>query len=366
MRLTEIRLNQFRNLVQVRFCPQPGLNILGGANAQGKTNLLEAVYVMSATTSFRGGKEGNLINYQASRCTVAANYEKQDRSIECRLSLDREKGKLFEINCKKAHRSHNDRLRVVLFTPDDLYLIKGSPARRREYLDFALSQISRPYAHELHNYQALLKRRNEMLRKGQGRSRVFEITDELYIKSAAEVALRRIKYVHRLQETAAAIYARLTGGAEKLQLRYALSFAVDSDTINLDVLREHMLRVAHEKRNQEILRRSSLIGPHLDDLNIYADAKLARLFASQGQQRNLAVALKLAELYSFAALGGYYPLFLLDEVLAELDQPRRNLLLGELVQADYQTILTSVENIPDIAPDAARYEVKNGTITRKE
>lgn len=365
MRLTQIRVKQFRNLIQVQFHPQPGLNILGGANAQGKTNLLEAVYVMATTTSFRSGKEANLINHQSSRCTIEAEYKKQDREIECRFGLDREKGKFFEINCKKAQRSHDDRLRVVLFTPDDLYLIKGSPVRRRDYLDFALGQISRPYGHELRNYLKLLKRRNDMLRKEQGNSRVFSITNELYAKSGAEIAMSRIRFVQRLQETAAAIYERLSGGSERLQLRYALSFPVDSDTINLDILREHLLRVGHDKRTQEILRRNSLIGPHLDDLNIYLDDKLARLFASQGQQRNLAVALKLAEIYSFAAISGYYPVFLLDEVLAELDQLRKTMLLEELSQARYQSFLTSVETIAQIPSEAAWYIVDNGTITRK-
>ncbi len=366
MRLNEIRLNQFRNLIQVKLRPQPGLNIFGGANAQGKTNLLEAVFVLATTTSFRSGKEANLINHQASRCTIEGIYNKQDRSIEGRLSIDREKAKLFEINSKKAYRSHDDRLRVVLFTPDDLYLIKGSPVRRRQYLDFALSQISRPYAYELNNYLGLLKRRNDMLRKDQGKSRVFDITNELFVKSAAEVALSRIRYVHRLQETALPVYERLTGGTERLQLRYALSFAVDSDTINLDILREHLLRIGHEKRTQEILRRNSIIGPHLDDLNIYVDDKLARLFASQGQQRNLAVGMKLAEIYCFAAISGYYPVFLLDEVLAELDQQRKALLLQELARARYQSFLSSVETIPGLPPDAAWYTVQNGTITRKE
>lgn len=366
MRLTDIRLKQFRNLIQVQFRPQPGLNILGGANAQGKTNLLEAVYALATTTSFRSGKEANLINHQASSCTVEAEYDKQDRKLQCRLGLDREKGKYFEINCKKAQRSHDDRLRVVLFTPDDLYLIKGSPVRRREYLDFALSQISRPYCYELRNYLGLLKRRNEMLRKEQGKSRVFSITNELYAKSGAEIALNRIRFVHRLQDSAAAIYERLSGGSERLQLRYALSFPVDSDTINLDILREHLLRVGHDKRSQEMLRRSSLIGPHLDDLNIYLDDKLARLFASQGQQRNLAVVLKLAEIDSFAAISGYYPVFLLDEVLAELDQLRKTMLVNELAQAGYQSFLTSVETVAGLTPEAARYTVKDGIITRKE
>lgn len=366
MRLNEIRLNQFRNLIQVQFQPESGLNILSGANAQGKTNILEAVYFLATTTTFRSGKEANLINHQASRCSLQALYEKEERKLESRIGLDREKGKVFEINSKKAHRNHADRLRVVLFTPDDLYLIKGSPARRREFIDFALGQISRPYAYEISNYQGLLKRRNEMLRKEQGKSRVFAITDELFVKSAAEVALSRIRFVHRLQEAARSIYRRLGGESESLHLRYALSFPVDSDTINLDILREHLLRAGHEKRTLETIRRVSLIGPHLDDLNIYLDDRLARLFASQGQQRNLVVVLKLAEIHAFADISGYYPLFLLDEVLAELDQHRKALLLQELAQADYQSFLTSVETISAVPFQASSYLVRNGTIARKE
>jgi len=366
LRLNEIRLNHFRNLIQVKFQPRAGLNIISGANAQGKTNLLEAVYLIATTTSFRSGKEVNMINHEASCCSVQAYYQKENRKIEGRISLDRQKGKVFEINSKKAHRNHDDRLRVVLFTPDDLYLIKGTPARRRYFLDFALTQLSRPYAYELSNYQGLLKRRNEMLRKGQGMSRVFKITNELFIKSAAEVALSRIRFVYRLQEAARSIYQRLGGEAEGLHLRYALSFPVDSDTINLDILRESLFQAGIEKRSLEIIRRVSLIGPHLDDLNIYLDDKLARLFASQGQQRNLAVVLKLAELNAFADINGYYPLFLLDEVLSELDQNHKALLLQELAQADYQSFLTSVETVSVVPNQASNFLVKEGIIVGKE
>ncbi|MGI6467688.1 MAG: DNA replication/repair protein RecF [Syntrophomonadaceae bacterium] len=366
MRLKEIGLKNFRNLIQVNFQPQAGLNIISGANAQGKTNLLEAVYFLATTTSFRSGKESNLINHQASCCSVQAYYQKENREIESRISLDREKGKVFAINSKKAHRHHADRLRVVLFTPDDLYLIKGSPARRRDFLDFALTQLSRPYAYELSNYQGLLKRRNEMLRKGQGMSRVFDITDELFVKSAAEVVLSRIRFVYRLQEAAKSIYQRLGGEAESLHLRYALSFPVDSDKINLDILKQALLQTGHEKRSLEIMRKASLLGPHLDDLNIYVGDKLARLFASQGQQRILAIVLKLAELYAFADIKGFYPLFLLDEVLAELDQNHKALLLQELSQADYQSFLTSVETISVIPNQASNFLVKKGIIVRKE
>ncbi|MGI6433976.1 MAG: DNA replication/repair protein RecF [Syntrophomonadaceae bacterium] len=366
MQLTELRLQQFRNLLRLDFQPQPGLNILGGANAQGKTNILEAVYVTGTTTSFRSGKETNLINHQASCCIINACHQKEDRAVQSRLCFDREQGKVFQINGKKAYRNHADRLRVVLFTPDDLYLIKGSPAKRREFLDFTLRQISRPYAYEFNNYLGLLKRRNDMLRKEQGHHKTYAIINDLFIKSAAEVTIARIRFIHHLQEKAGMIHQRLAGTGHELKLRYALSFPVDSDTINLDILREHLLHAGYNKREQERIRRISLIGPHLDDLNIYIDNKLARWFASQGQQRHLVVVLKLAEIYSFAAITGYYPIFLLDEVLAEFDQQHKALLLEELAQAKYQAFLTSVEAISTVPPQAALYQVHNGTITRKE
>lgn len=366
MHLTELKLQQFRNLLRVRFQPEPGLNILGGANAQGKTNLLEAIYASGTTTSFRKGKEANLINHHGSTCIVEASYQIDDRSVQSRLCLEREQGKLFQVDGKKAYRNHADRLRVVLFTPDDLYLVKGSPDKRRGFLDFTLGQISRPYLYELNNYSGLLKRRNEMLRKGQGTNKTFAIIDDLFIKSAAKVTINRIRFVNHLQEKAMEIHRRLAGTDRVLKFRYALSFPIDSDTINLDILREHLLQASFGKTEQERIRRKSLIGPHLDDLNIYVDNKLARWFASQGQQRHLVVVLKLAELYSFASITGYYPLFLLDEVLAELDGQHKALLLQELAQAEYQTFLTSVEAISGVPPQATSYLVHNGTVTRKE
>ena len=282
MRLKEIGLKNFRNLIQVNFQPQAGLNIISGANAQGKTNLLEAVYFLATTTSFRSGKESNLINHQASCCSVQAYYQKENREIESRISLDREKGKVFAINSKKAHRHHADRLRVVLFTPDDLYLIKGSPARRRDFglrFDSAFPPL-RIRAQQLPGVAE--KTQMKCCSKGQGMSRVFDITDELFVKSAAEVVLSRIRFVYRLQEAAKSIYQRLGGEAESLHLRYALSFPVDSDKINLDILKQALLQTGHEKRSLEIMRKASLLGPHLDDLNIYVGDKLARVIRISG------------------------------------------------------------------------------------
>ncbi len=319
MQLTELSLKRFRNLLNLNFHPKAGLNILAGANAQGKTNLLEAIYATATSASFRPGKETNLINYDSPTCVVNASYQMKDRRLQSRLYLDREQGKVFQINGKKAYRNHADRLRVVLFTPDDLYLIKGSPGKRRDFLDFTLGQISRPYLHELGNYRGLLKRRNDMLRRKQAQHRTYPILNDLFVRSAAQITMARIQFVRELQEKARIIHQQLAGNEHELKFRYALSFPVGSDTINLDILREHLLKASNQKSEQERYRMTTLIGPHLDDINVYMDNKLARWFASQGQQRHLVVVLKLAEIYSFAAMTGYYPLFLLDEVLAELD-----------------------------------------------
>lgn len=364
--IEELRIRNFRNLKKIDYTPAPGLNILLGDNAQGKTNLLESIFLMAAGNSFRTASDGNLVNHDASGYMVKTNYLLSDRMMEAKIEYRLNQTKLFTINNKKCNQSHMDRLRVVLFTPDDLFLVKGPPGKRRAFLDFILKQLSGEYLYNLDNYNSILKKRNLLLKKEQTTFKSFKIINDVFVENAIRVIIQRINFVNLLDEITKPIYNEINQGSSQLKTRYALSFEIDSDKINIEVLSKAMHKKIEDLWGQEINRHKTLVGPHLDDINIYQDQRLARTFASQGQQRNIAISLKLAEMYAFRKVKGFFPVLLLDEVLAELDEGKRRMLMILLRHAEFQTFLTSVNMDNMDKSNEARFIVKEGQLLRKE
>jgi DNA replication and repair protein RecF len=366
LKINKLQVRNFRNLKKIQYDPSPGLNIFIGDNAQGKTNLLESIFMLAAGSSFRNANDANLVNYEAAGYDLAIKYNIFERQLEAKIEYRLNSPKVFMINNKKSSQNHNDRIRVVLFTPDDLFLIKGAPGKRRAFLDFILKQLSGEYLYNLDNYTAILKKRNLLLKNEQTNAKSFKIINDLFIEDATRLIIQRINFVNLLDEITGPIYKEINQGHNELKTRYAISFTVDSDKINTDVLQNALRKHIDEHLPEEVNRRKTLVGPHLDDINIYQDRRLARTFASQGQQRNMAISLKLAEMYAFKKVKGFYPIFLLDEVLSELDEGKRNMLIKHLRQAEFQTFLTSVniDNIDKI--NEASFMVKEGRLLRKE
>lgn len=365
MKINRLIINNFRNLKKIDFNPDRAMNIFCGANAQGKTNLLEAIYVLSAGSSFRASSDKQLLNFDAARYQIQAVYEYQERRFESTLVFS-SNSKTFSINNKKTSQHNQHRLKVVLFNPDDLFLIKGSPSKRRSLIDFILQQLSDDYAMHLANYVKILKKRNLLLKKEQTNLQSFDIIDQLFIESAVNVIIQRINFINLLDEIAAPLFKEINGVQNQLKIRYALSFPVESDKINLNILSKSLQEQMKKKFPEEQKRKQSMVGPHVDDINFYLDGRPARIFASQGQQRNMVICLKLAELYAFQKIKGYYPVFLLDEVLAELDEEKSTLLLDHLRRAEFQSFLSSVKFNPRDTHKAAIYTVANGALLGKE
>lgn len=361
MRIEKLQAYQFRNINSLEYQPQPRLNIFIGANAQGKTNILESIYTLAHTSSFRTGNDRNLVNYNSSLFKLRGEYRLEQRSIEALLVYNREQGKELKINQKKANHNHADRLRVVLFTPDDLYLVKGNPSRRRAFLDGMLKELSPEYRYQYEGYQKILKKRNLLLRNGNFNNNGFAALNEVFIDNAARMILARINLLHSLEDNAAAAWSEMNK-AGSLKMRYALSFPVESGKINLDVISQSLTAYLREKSEEEAVRRTTLAGPHLDDINLYLDERMAKIFASQGQQRSIVVSLKLAEINTVKKITGYYPVFLIDEVLAELDDEKRQSLLDYLGGAPFQSFMSAV-SLGEMAVDhAAVRQVKNGRL----
>jgi DNA replication and repair protein RecF len=233
LNLKSINIRNFRNIERIDYSPAPGLNILVGDNAQGKTNLLEAIFVIATGSSFRAGTFNNLIKDGSQKFILKAQHQIDKRLIESSLEYGQHLPKIFKINNKKTPPDNIDRLRVVLFDPGDLYLIKGNPLQRRNFIDFILKQISAEYFYNLDEYVKILKKRNFLLKKEQTKSRTFNIVNELFIEKAARIIIARINFVSLLENMVNPIYREINQYDSHLKIRYAVSFPIDSDKIRL-------------------------------------------------------------------------------------------------------------------------------------
>lgn len=362
MRLELIQINNFRNLEQVTIRPAAGINLLVGENAQGKTNFLEALYVLAHGTSFRTVRDSDLVSDQKDTYEIKVVYQKEGRSIQSVLNYTAARGKILRINNKRSTFSHPDRLRMVLFTPDDLYIVKGSPHLRRSFLDLILCQVSNKYAQYLNNYSKILKKRNLFLKTAHINQEMESLTRDMLIENAVPLIMGRINLVEWLEKEIHSLYRQITGGNNQIRLRYALSFTINKERASRESVSAALRQALDEKQENEKRRGTTLVGPHRDDLNIYIDDRNARTHASQGEQRSLAVVLKAAEMTTIKNIRGISPIFLLDEVMAELDQTRRTLLLEHLNNTDSQSFLTTVERDIITTKQAGVFNVINGNL----
>jgi DNA replication and repair protein RecF len=361
--INKIYIRNFRNIKEIEYEPYRKLNIFLGDNAQGKTNLLEAVFVLATGSSFRTKQNVNLIKHEENSFNIRSTYIFNKRLIKSRFDYYKCGNKTFEINNKRTNHNNKEHLRIVLFTPDDLYLIKGNPLKRRNFLDFTLKQISKEYAYKLNNYSKILKKRNLLFKNDQANSKIFKIVEDLFIENAAQLILARINFISIIDNLALSIFKQINNENNFIKMKYALSFPINSDKINSGVIKDKLNEQVKVKREKEINHKRSLIGPHLDDVHIYIDNRMARLFASQGQQRNIIISLKLAEIYTIKKLFGFYPVFLLDEVLSELDDNKQRLLMNYLINAEFQSFLTTVNLKHNINNQISI--IKNGYLERK-
>lgn len=354
----------FRNIdeANVDFCE--GTNVLIGENAQGKTNLLEAIYMTSLGKSFRQGNDRDVIKFGNEFCHIKNSYTDETRDMETDIKIfsDR-RSKAIEQNKVKIKRASEivGDFKIVLFCPEHLSIIKDGPAIRRSFLDVALSQIRPLYVRSLQRYSVILKERNAAIKRAEEDRRfgnTVELFSEQLAHEAAVITAYRIKYIERLKKHVSVCFSNMSGDREIPEIEY-LSSSKLSETECLDVNTcEEAYRALYSRHSdREIAAGSTLWGIHKDDLEIKLNGNSARIFASQGQQRSLSLALKLAEGEIIKEeCSGAYPVFLFDDVLSELDSGRREYLLSNL--KDKQVILTCCEREGVLADKLI--EVKNG------
>ena len=347
----QIEVENFRNIEKASVSFTEGVNILAGANAQGKTNLLEAIFYPSMGRSFRGAKTSEMIRFGEKQAEISLSYRDHRRDHRIDVKIYREKLRQVEKNGMRVDKLSDivGSFRAVLFHPEHLSLIKSSPQERRGYLDMAIGRIRPLYIHTLQKYNHILKQRNALLRNATADPRAFDATIELWsdqlAAAAAELSVMRYEYILRAREFISESFSEMTGEREIPRVTYAGSSGQReveyADRECVEKKYRELLMSAHER---EIAMGATLWGIHKDDLSIDINGHRARIYGSQGQQRSLALAMKLAEGEICREEYGDYPVFLLDDVLSELDSERREYLLHRI--RGKQVILTGCD--PDL------------------
>ena len=349
MQITELTLRSYRSYETLHLAFDPGVQIFLGANAQGKTNIIEALYYAAFGRSHRTSSDAELIRVGEDGAHIALSFRRHD--VPGALSFTFARGARRRIEYAGESLRQRDLvgiLPMVLFSPEDLFLVKGAPALRRRYLDAELSQASPAYYGELLRYTRILKQRNAVLKDIRERLAAPDDLlpwDAQLAKSAAYIVTRRTSAVAQLGELSARVQSVLAAG-EELTLVYDIagaapeSGAKDDMTERLYLWYNKMLR---EGRARDIARAATGVGPHLDDLVLRVGGMNLRSFGSQGQQRTGALALKLAELFYLQENVGEAPILLLDDVMSELDADRRRALLDFIRHENIQTFITATD-----------------------
>lgn len=342
MVLKDISLSCFRNIREAEICFDEGVNLVYGENAQGKTSLLEAIYLLSAGRSFRTRHIRDLILYEEKQSAVEAHFKTRiSDSMRLRATLSRGEGKQFYKNGVRAAKLSEviGQLSVVLFVPEHLSMVKDGPAVRRAFLDAAISQLYPMYPSYLNEYKKLYEIRCSLLRQVKtepNKRELFSLYHAPMAQMAAKISRMRREYVEKLVPHAKEQYRLISDGREELSLSY------ESD-LPAELKREEDLFAFVNERLEQDLEKDircgfPVHGVHRDDLELTLSEHAARTFASQGQQRSIVLALKLSEGELACEIGGETPVFLFDDVLSELDKKRRDFVLSKL--EGKQTVLT--------------------------
>lgn len=347
MQVEKLILRNFRNYDYCELALHPGLNILVGENAQGKTNLLESVHFLSTGRSHRTSSQYDLIRWDTTGFFLHASVNKRNLKVKIDFSLGKNRRRELKIDGipKRKLSSLLGVLNAVLFTPEDLQLLKGPPALRRRFLDMELSQVSPVYLYTLQQYNRALLQRNNLLRSFDGKAMnkvAFETWTEQLIRYGVRLTILRQRALAALAKYAKPNLYNISGGKENLNLLYRpWGYQLDIGN-NEQEITPCFREILERERAHELRRRQSLVGPHRDDFSCLINDIDVREFGSQGQQRSAVLAIKMAELKFMWEITGDYPVLLLDDVLSELDAIRRQALLSQ-VDRGIQTLITGTE-----------------------
>lgn len=363
MKINKIILKNYRNYDNLEIDFNDNLNIIIGDNAQGKTNLLESIYVLAVTKSFLSITDKSLIKFDNKFSIIKGVLESNNSKDNLEI-LFNDNGKVVRINNKEIKKlsDYISKMNVVIFSTDNIRMFKESPGARRKYFNVQISQMNRKYLKLLNDYNVILRQRNEFLKiinlNKKSDIDYLDILDNKYVDISLEIYNYRNEYVNSINNYLDDMFHSITDN-KGIKLRYIS---------NMDNDREVLFDKLKKNLNKEIMYKMTLIGPNRDDFCFYFDNKNLSLYGSQGQIRSAVLALKMSEVLLFTDKVGESPILLLDDMFSELDINKRNNILRHLIN-DVQTVITTtdIENISeDIRKKANVYRIENGKIISRE
>ena len=374
MKIKSLKLLYFRNYLSTNIEVHPSLNVLVGNNANGKTNIIESIFCLALGKSYRTKSDSECIMFGEAATAMSCVVSKNNKNLDIMLGINN-KGKSAKIAGVKKTKLTDfvGELNVVLFSPEDLQIVKGSPALRREFINREFYQFSRIYHKYNLMYQHLLKQRNSYLKdmrknpKDEMALTYLETLTSQLAKVALYITKERVSFVQDISKLTYENMLNISNGQETLKIRYKSSVleALNiKDTDDEAFTEENLTNIIMRKSFDDIMRGSTKIGPQHDDLEFYINDLDAKMFASQGQQRSIVLSLKLAEINYLKNKTGTYPVLLLDDVLSELDK-NRQLKLLDAINENVQTFITT-PSISDIKEDLLKkakvFKIENGKI----
>ena len=355
MWIKKIKIKNFRNYEKEEINLEKNINIFYGQNAQGKTNIIESIFLCSLGKSFRAKKDNEMIKLNEENAIVEVEYEKSDRDGKIKIELANKKTIYHNgIKIKKLSELLGN-INIVIFTPDDINILKGGPQNRRRFLDIMISQLRPNYMHILNLYIKTMEQRNIYLRQIKEEHKdenLLDIWDEKLAEYAIKIYEYRKEFIKKIIKKLDIIHKNITNNAEEIELDYI----TECDS------KEKYLKLLKERRKLDIIKGFTTKGVHRDDFMIYINNKDIKIFGSQGQNRTAMLSLKLAELQVIYDEIGEYPILLLDDFMSELDKTRRKNFLENIEGT--QVIITGTEKLDIENLEYLEYNVSNGKVLK--
>ncbi len=356
MWIKNIKINNFRNYSEEEINLDKNINIFYGENAQGKTNIIEAIFLCGMGKSFRAKKDKEMINLNSKNSQIEIEYQKSDREGKIKINLGDKK--IVYINGVKINKLSEllGNINVVIFTPDDINILKGGPQNRRRFLDIMISQLKPNYMYNLNLYLKTLEQRNNYLRQIKDEKKdenLLDIWDEKLSEYAVNIFNYRNEFIEKIKNKIKIIHNEITNNKEEIEIEYI------SECKN----KEDFLKLLKQRRTLDIIKGFTTKGIHRDDFVIYINKRQLDIYGSQGQHRTAILSLKLSELNIIFEEIGEYPILLLDDFMSELDEKRRKNFLEKIKNA--QVIITCTEKINIENNNFLIYNVKSGKTIRQ-
>lgn len=354
MYIEKIKLNNFRNYEELELNLNKNINIIYGNNAQGKTNILESIFLSSFGKSFRTNKEKEMIRFGQDKSLIDIFFQKKDRDGKIRIEIGNKKQiSLNGIKIKKLSELLGN-INIVIFTPDDINILKEGPAKRRRFLDMLIGQLRANYVYSLNMYLKTIEQRNNYLRQIREENKpenMLEIWDEKLAEYGEKIFLYRKDFIDKILNKINEIHKNITGEKEKIKIEY----------ISNCEQREEYLKLLKERRKLDIIKGYTTKGIHRDDFIVYINDNDVSIYGSQGQNRTAVLSLKISELQVVRDEIGEYPILLLDDFMSELDEERRKNFLNNI--RNTQVILTATDKIELEELEDSIFNVKEGVVT---